>query len=632
MSRNPRHQRAFLNDRLQSLNAPIQLLALQLHSLAALPVFQNSPELTADLEKIHDAVALTQSALLAFDVEALDAGELARLRHDLRNHIGIVDGYSEILAEDCGDDELAESLFKLRQQSRVFQEQLEGLVLPDGASSSSSDPIAKMFKSFKRGLSRELGAVEPSLILVVDDNPSSRELLAQQLQRKGYTVLEAEGGRSGLETMRRVLPDLVLLDLVMPDMNGYDVLKVIREDEDLRRIPVVMVSGVQDEEGAMHCIDAGANDYLIKPVNATLLNARLSALLERKRWQDKEQEYLAELERSQKFIRQVFGRYLSDEIVERLLDEQDGLKLGGQRRVVTVLMADIRDFSTISLQLEPEACVALLNNYLGVMAEVIQHYRGTVDELMGDGILAIFGAPVNEADDCDRALACAVAMQNAMAEVNRRNLAEGLPALKMGIGLNTGEVVAGNIGSELRSKYGVVGHNVNLAARIESCTVGGQILVSPRTLSDAKVEVVRGRSMRVAVKGVEEELLLQEVLGVGLPYDLLLEQPQLELRPLSAPLSLWITLLNGKQFDESQALQLEAHAVLGEGLVVSASSAINSPIKVPADVAIKGLVEARCYGKLTAVDAEAVSTLPSANKNRYLLVPSTVADVLPNLK
>ncbi len=619
-----RHQRAFLNDQLQSLYAPLQLLVEQLRQLLLMPVMAEKSIFFTDLEKINTAAELIQQSLGALGVDQLDESALSRLRHDLRNHIGIVDGYCDILLEDCGDQQALSALSKLRQHSRAFQEQLEMLRFPAGDAEQDNDPIAKMFRSFKRGLSRDTELENAAMILVVDDNASTRELLAQQLQRKGYTVLEADGGKSCIETMRRALPDLVLLDLLMPDMNGYEVLQAVREDEQLRRIPVVVISGVQDEEGAIHCIDAGASDYLIKPVNATLLNARLSALLERKRWQDKEQEYLAELERSQKFIRRVFGRYLSDEIVERLLDQQDGLSLGGQRRQVTVLMADIRDFSSISQQLQPEACVALLINYLAVMAEIIQRYRGTVDELMGDGILAIFGAPVTEPDDCDRALACAVAMQRGIEEVNRRNREQNLPQIQIGIGLNTGEVVAGNIGSELRSKYGVVGHNVNLTSRIESCTVGGQILVSPSTLNEAKVEVVTGGEMTVALKGAAEELVLHDVLGVGLPYDLLLPVVETPLRVLSQPLELEVTLLSGKQLNESQSLRLNALAVRGQALLMCSEENIS----VPVDVSVQGLAERRCYGKLFAL-ASGDTCLEGV---QYQLLVSSMSVSLDELK
>lgn len=593
MSDKQRIEKAYLDDIRQSLYAP--LAAMQRRAATVEQALAEQPAALADAERISTALEVLAVSLEAAG-DACDDTALARLRHDQRNSIGVVEGYVEILLEDLGDHRCTEALREIASLSTTFQLELEKLRLPT-AGERKSDPISSIFKSFKRGLRLDQHRVSPATILVVDDNDSSRELLAQQLQRQEHLVIEASSGERALEVMRSAKPDLLLLDLVMPGLNGYEVLQTIRADEELRRIPVVVISGVQDEAGAIHCIDAGASDYLIKPVNATLLGARVSALLERKSWFDREREYLAELEKSQRFVRKVFGRYLSDEIVQRLLDEQDGLLLGGERRQVTVLMADIRDFSTISLQLEPERCMLLLNNYLAVMTEVIQGFRGTVDEFVGDGILAVFGAPVREEDDADRALACAVAMQRAMGEVNARNIAEGLPAIEIGIGLNTGDVVAGNIGSELRSKYGVVGHNVNLASRIESCTAGGQILASPATLENARTEILQGRCIEVSVKGLDAPLPLREVLGVGLPYDLLLTSPAPQAwQWLAVPQRLSLNVLQSKRLSDER-LAVRVCARRDNGLLIESDCALLSP----SDVCLFGPDNtASVYGKLVA--------------------------------
>ncbi len=593
-----RIEKAYLENMLQSLHAAVAAMSARVNTvLSLLPEGDGG---VGDAEHMQRALAAMLEALGEFsrDEGADDTG-LSRLRHDLRNSIGIVEGYAEMLLEDHEEPKLCAELREIPTMSRRFQASLDGFRVP-AIDDESTDPIASIFKSFRRGLGGAQRSTEPATLLVVDDNESSRELLAQQLQRQDHLVIEAASGERCLEVMRSASPDLVLLDLVMPGLNGYEVLQEIRRDEQLRRIPVVVISGVQDEGGAIHCIDAGASDYLIKPVNATLLTARVSALLERKAWQDREREYLAELEKSQRFIRKVFGRYLSDEIVQRLLDNSDGLSLGGERRRVTVLMADIRDFSLISMRLEPERCVALLNNYLAVMTEVIQGFRGTVDEFVGDGILAVFGAPVSEEDDSDRALACAVAMQQAMAEVNRRNEEEGLPLIEIGIGLNTGDVVAGNIGSELRSKYGVVGHNVNLTSRIESCTVGGQILASPATLDLSRVEVLRGSQFDVVVKGLDEPLKLTEVLGVGLPYDLLLEGADVRWKALaSSPENVRISLLSGKRVS-SERIAVKILAVRSGALRLS----IPASLELPADVCLFGVGSDGLYGKLVQQEGD----------------------------
>lgn len=592
--------KAYLDDLNQSLQAPLQSMSAYTEALLEHPTVAVNQSLRDDAQRISTALdEMMQTLASLYELAPGDEVAVSRMRHDLRNAIGVVDGYGEMLREDCGEDEVQHFLGLIQRQSRLFQERLESFSLRR-ESPSRKDPIAGIFRSFKRGVIREDGQQLNGTILVVDDNDSSRELLAHQLQRQGHLVIEASSGARCLEVMRSAGPDLLLLDLVMPDMNGYEVLQTIRADDNLRHIPVLIISGMQDEAGAVHCIDAGASDYLLKPINATLLKARLDALLETKSWRDREREYLAELEKSQRFIRKVFGRYLSDEIVQRLLDDNDGLQLGGERRKVTILMADIRGFSGISQQLNPEQCVQLLNNYLAVMTEVIQRFRGTVDEFVGDAILAIFGAPVSDNDDCDRALACAVAMQLGMSDVNERNRRDGLPELEMGIGLNTGDVVAGNIGSELRSKYGVVGHNVNLTSRIESCTIGGQILAAPSTLDDTALQVLRGKRVTVAVKGAEKPLALSEILGVGLPYDLILDRQQSPWQTLAAPWPLSVIVMSGKQL-AGEPLPCELVAVADHTLQI----ACEAPLKLLADIQLSGLAKNKViYAKVTAVEAD----------------------------
>src|SRR5512138_390608 len=194
-----------------------------------------------------------------------------------------------------------------------------------------------------------------------------------------------------------------------------------------------------------------------------------------------------ELERRNEFIRKVFGRYTSDEVVGALLDAPDGLKLGGEKREVTILMSDLRGFTALAERLEATEVVSLLNHYLSAMVEVIQQYGGTIDEIIGDAILVLFGAPMAAEDDARRAVLCALGMQKAMAGVNAHNEQKGWPAVEMGIALHTGEVVVGNIGSVKRSKYGVVGRTINTTARIESFTVGDQIIICPTQIRVAGI-------------------------------------------------------------------------------------------------------------------------------------------------
>lgn len=253
-----------------------------------------------------------------------------------------------------------------------------------------------------------------------------------------------------------------------------------------------------------------------------------------------------DLEKRNQLIRQVFGRYLSDEVVMNLLESPEGLKLGGDRRNITILTSDLRGFTALSERLPPEEVLNILNLYLEYMADVINKYQGTIDEFMGDGILVLFGAPTPRQDDALRAVACACAMQLAMGAVNEHMRILGLPPLEMGIGINTGDVVVGNIGSEKRTKYGIVGNQVNLTYRIESFTCGGQILISEQTLREAGSTVRISSQRQVQMKGVQGSVTVYEVYGVAGFHNLYLPKIEEIFVSLTAALPLQFVLLDGK--------------------------------------------------------------------------------------
>ncbi len=257
-----------------------------------------------------------------------------------------------------------------------------------------------------------------------------------------------------------------------------------------------------------------------------------------------------QLEARNRFIRETFGRYTSDDIVEVLLDMPEGLKLGGEKRQLTILMTDLRGFTAMVDRLEPTAVVALLNHYLSAMIEIIQQYGGTIDEIIGDAILVLFGAPVQMPDAAQRAVRCALQMQQAMQGVNEHNVLMGWPEIGMGIGLHTGEAVVGNLGSTKRSKYGVVGQTVNLTARIESYTVGGQVLVSPSLLEAAGPGLILGEEIKVSAKGMSEPLLCRELLGHENHPELGLQGKEEEFVPLAPPVPCSFVRLSGKHLEE----------------------------------------------------------------------------------
>jgi len=224
--------------------------------------------------------------------------------------------------------------------------------------------------------------------------------------------------------------------------------------------------------------------------------------------------------RQRDFIKDTFGRYLDHEVVNRLLASKDGLKLGGEKREVSILMSDLRGFTALTAGMPPERTIAVLNRYLEKMLERLLEYRATIDEIVGDGILAIFGAPEYFEDHPARAVACALAMQMAMEGVNAMNEMDGLPPLEMGIAVNTGEVVVGNIGSEKRTKYGVVGAEVNFTGRVESYTVGGQVLITESTFKRTRIMVQVRDVMTVEMKGLQGPVTLYDLQGIGAPYEI----------------------------------------------------------------------------------------------------------------
>ncbi len=252
-------------------------------------------------------------------------------------------------------------------------------------------------------------------------------------------------------------------------------------------------------------------------------------------------------------IRKTFGRYLSDSVVANLLESPDGLTIGGECRKITILTSDLRGFTALAERLHPKQVVKALNLYLEDMAEVIAQYQGTIDEILGDGILVLFGAPTAREDDAKRAVACAVAMQLAMSRVNEKMEQLGFPKLAMGIGINTGEVVVGNIGSEKRAKYTVIGSQVNLTFRIESYTVGGQILISKSTLKEVDSIVRSDRQKEIKPKGVKEPITIYEVGGIGGEYNLFLgkEEEVFHSLPKEIGMQFHYALLDGKHISNS---------------------------------------------------------------------------------
>ncbi len=385
-------------------------------------------------------------------------------------------------------------------------------------------------------------------VLFVDDEPDLAPLIRQTFRRhvrEGRYVLDFAG--DGVEALERLDADpdieIVVTDINMPRMDGLTLLGHLRERE--RNHKAIVVTAYGDMENIRTAMNQGAFDFLTKPIDLTDLETTIANA-----------RVLVEREREATVVRQMFGRYLSDEVAAEVLSNPGILQ--GQRREVSVLMSDLAGFSAIAERLEPEQVVELLNVYLGRMTDMVERYGGTVDEFIGDAVLAIFGAPVVRPDHAARAVACAVAMQREMEDVNRELASRGLPPIDMVAAVNTGEVVVGSIGSERRAKYGVVGSPVNLASRIQTLAAPGEVVVTDTTRRSAGAAARVAETREVALKGFADPIAVhfiasaQGVGGVD-TGDLSLPETADPLVAFSTPLPVVYAVLDGKQISGEPA-------------------------------------------------------------------------------
>lgn len=383
-------------------------------------------------------------------------------------------------------------------------------------------------------------------ILVVDDTPANIQTLAATLKSKGYQVIVATNGRQALEVMGRVRPDLILMDIMMPEMDGFEACAQIKATEAWREIPLIFLTAKTETADLVKGFELGAVDYVNKPFNSHELLARVSTHLMIDQLRASLAEKNAELARAHAMVRGALGRYVSEEVATSILQSPEGLEMGGEEREVTILMSDLRGFTALAGRLTPHEVITFLNLYLEAMVEVIFRFEGTIDEIIGDAILVIFGAPVASADHAARAVACGLAMQLAMKDVNERIAAMSGTELEMGIGVHTGRVIVGNIGSQRRTKYAAVGANVNMAGRIESFTTGGQLLVSQSTREQITSPLEIASDFEVRPKGSSESVRLYDITAIGAPFNLVLPRRELDLKPLVPPIDVRFTILEDK--------------------------------------------------------------------------------------
>ncbi len=304
-------------------------------------------------------------------------------------------------------------------------------------------------------------------LLVADDNKVNRLLLQRSLNLQGHDVALAENGRIALEMLRAGSYDLLLLDIAMPEMDGFQVLEHMAADLRLRDVPVIVTSALEGLENVVRCIECGAEDYLPKPINPVLLKARIGASLEKKRLRDQMQE----------MVRRFATREVADDL------QSSGFQLGGHRVRATVMFCDIRGFTSLSEQLPPEETIELLNTYYTLMFNAISGQGGVVNQIIGDGLMTIFGAPQPMADAEASAVAAGLEMLEMIELFNQDPERAGKPLIRIGVGIATGEMVAGYTGTQDRATYTCVGDVGNLAARLEAHTkeAGAPLLIDGAT-------------------------------------------------------------------------------------------------------------------------------------------------------
>jgi adenylate cyclase len=357
-------------------------------------------------------------------------------------------------------------------------------------------------------------------LLVVDDDENNRYTLTQRLRRQGYTdVTTAPDGREALELLRSRPFDLVLLDIMMPELNGYQVLETLKADERLRHLPVIMISAVDELESVIRCIELGADDYLAKPFNPTLLRARVGACLEKKRLHDelagwartleeRVREKVAEVERLGR-LKRFFSPQLAELIVAG--GAEDPLKT--HRREVTVVFLDLRGFTAFAETSEPEEVMGVLREYHAEMGQAILEYEGTLERFTGDGMMIFFNDPVPVPRPAERAIRMAVAMRERVAALGVAWQKRGYD-LGLGVGIAEGYATLGAIGFEGRWDYGAIGTVTNLAARLCGEARAGQILVSSRVAGAVEGLIELEAVGPLSLKGFLRPVTTFNVLGV----------------------------------------------------------------------------------------------------------------------
>jgi len=444
------------------------------------------------------------------------------LQHEVRTPLGHIIGYSEMLEEEVLDrnqEDLAEDLARIRMAATRLLDLVDGKLRTDPTEEISRlaelEPDAEESQAALADTASEAALFGRGRVLIVDADVDVRGVLERRLVDEGFGV---ETARDGIDALRRIeagASDLVILDVLLPGMNGLEVLERIRRSRSMSELPVLVASRLCGSADIVEGLDRGANDYLVKPYDLSEIVARIDSQLAAHRSASQVAALARQLEFRNAFIRQALGQHVAEDLLVELSERPDAQALGGERRTVVALVVDIRGTRAWSAQRTPDEIFTVLNNVFGPLSDIVTRYGGHVDALAGDSLVALFGLPIPAERDAERATACAVAMQLEMQEVRARNQRIDLPLVEIGIGLASGEVLVGGIGRGERLRYAAIGSPAIRAALIERAARPGEILICEQTRDRARevLELDTSRSARLETgSGVES---LHSVMGVG---------------------------------------------------------------------------------------------------------------------
>jgi class 3 adenylate cyclase len=474
-----RVQRALLAHLRQEFTAPANSIAGYAEILIEEAKEKSLDSYLPDLERIAVAGRSLQTLLRSVLTHDAAKGEVifnrAELRHDLRTPINAIKGYGEMLAEDAaagGHAGLLADLGKLLAAAEGLLKRIDALVDFNAGSGGASEADAVDAMRAIRSVSQAaVRADVKGRILIVDDNPSNRDLLNRQLARAGHTLMEAEGGHAAFRKLKEEKFDLILLDLLMPEISGYEVLHRLKESAETRDIPVIMMSALDDLDSTIRCIEAGAVDYLAKPVDSTLLHARISASLENKFLRDREKLMMDEIRREKARYEDLLLSILPRSIVDRINNGEQ--MIADHAEAVTILFADIVGFTQMASRQSASDLVRFLNSIFSAFDALTERFGGEKIKTIGDAYMVAFGLPDPRPDHAEAAALLARAM---LEEIRPFRTNTDAP-VNLRIGLHTGAAIAGVIGQR-KFSFDVWGNTVNIASRMESHGEPGKVHVS----------------------------------------------------------------------------------------------------------------------------------------------------------